>query len=44
LLPLVIGSEEFSKCKQALLNGYTIGKIKSKYSMTAEVEKSLLNG
>tara|TARA_R110000868_G_C10626566_1_gene742791 strand:+ start:135 stop:707 length:573 start_codon:yes stop_codon:yes gene_type:complete len=44
LLPLTIGSEEFAKCKQALSNGYTIGKIKSKYSMTAEVEKALLNG
>ena len=44
LLPLTIGSEEFAKCKQALLNGYTIGKIKSKYSMTPEIEKALLNG
>lgn len=43
LQPLVIGSENFLKCQQALDNGYTMDKIKSKYKVTEEVERALLN-
>lgn len=38
---LSIGTPEFEKAKTALLNGYTIDKIKAKYQVSEEVETKL---
>lgn len=39
---LVVGSENFEKCRTALKNGYTIEQMKAKYEISKEVEKELL--
>jgi hypothetical protein len=40
---LVIGSEDFNKCKTAIeKNGFTIEQIKTKYQVSTDVEQSLL--
>lgn len=39
---LVLNSENFKKCKEAMLTGYTLEQIKSKYSLSKEVENALI--
>ena len=40
---LVLGSEDFNKCKTAMeKNGFTIEQIKTKYQVSADVEQALI--
>jgi len=40
---LKANTEEFEKCKKGIKNGYTIAQIKSKYTVSSEIEKLLLS-
>ena len=40
---LKANTKEFDKCKEGIKNGYTIAQIKTKYSVSIEVEKLLLS-
>lgn len=40
---LKANTEEFEKCKKGIKNGYTIAQIKTKYSVSSEIEKLLLS-
>jgi hypothetical protein len=40
---LVIGSANYQDCIKALKNGFTMEQIKSKYSVSKEVENALTN-
>jgi hypothetical protein len=39
---LVLNSENFIKCKEAIGTGYTIDQIKAKYTLSKEVENALI--
>ena len=40
---LKANTEEFEKCKKGIKNGYTIVQIKTRYSVSSEIEKLLLS-
>lgn len=40
---LNVNTKEFDKCKEGIKNGYTIAQIKTKYSVSSEIEKLLLS-
>ena len=40
---LKANTKEFEKCKEGINNGYTIAQIKTKYTVSSEIEKLLLS-